>query len=62
MLLCDMLTPLNDLEALCQQLNLNIQILKMIRNTRYPQGRSPVLKRGNIDLSWEYAQSMNDHR
>ena len=62
MLLRDMLTPLNDLEALCQQLNLDIRILEMIKNTRYLQARSPVLKLGNIDLAWEYAQSPNDHR
>jgi len=61
MLLRDFLTPLNDLEGLCNQFDLDMRILQEIRTTRYLRGRSPVLKLGNIDLAWEYAQSPADH-
>jgi hypothetical protein len=55
MLLWDFLTPLNDLE----ELNWICRLFR--RTTHYLQGRSPVLKLGNIDLAWEYAQSPADH-
>ena len=61
MILQDFLTPLNDLEELCNRFDLDMRILQEIRTTRYLRGRSLVLKLGNIDLAWEYAQSPADH-
>ena len=64
MLLRDLFNPLDDLddlEALCQQFELDIRILNEIRTSRYLRGRSPVLKLGNIHLAWEYAQNPRDH-
>jgi len=51
MILQDFLTPLNDLEELCNWFDLDMQILQEIRTTYYLQGHSPVLKLGNINLA-----------
>src|SRR5882762_2868176 len=61
MIMWDFLTPLNDLKELCNQFDLDMWILQEIRTTRYLWGCSPVLKLGNINLPWEYAQSPADH-
>ena len=53
--------PPEALEDLAQQLNIDISCILAIRQTRYLQGRSPVLKSGTLHLAWEYAQSPADH-
>ncbi|KAF8834045.1 hypothetical protein BDN67DRAFT_915726 [Paxillus ammoniavirescens] len=49
------------LEDLAQELNLDIGCILAICQTRYLQGRSPVLESGSLHLAWEYAQSRSDH-
>ena len=61
MIMWDFLTPLNDLKELCNQFDLDMWILQEIRTTHYLWGCSPVPKLGNINLAWEYAQSLADH-
>jgi hypothetical protein len=61
MIIQDLFAPLTDLEAMCHRFELDIRILNEIRTTRYLRGRTPVLKLGNIDLTWEYAQDTQDH-
>jgi len=56
MIIRDLFALLTDLEAMCRRFELNIRILNEIRTTRYLRGRTHVLKLGNIDLAWEYAQ------
>ena len=53
--------PPETLEDLAQQLNIDTSCILAIRQTRYLQGRSPVLKSGSLHLAWEYAQSPSDH-
>jgi len=53
--------PPEALENLAQQLNIDINCILAICQTRYLQGRSPVLKSGTLHLAWEYAQSPSDH-
>ena len=61
MIIQDLFVPLTDLEAMCRCFKLDIRILNEIRTTRYLHGRTHVLKLGNIDLAWEYAQDTRDH-
>ena len=53
--------PPETLEDLAQQLNIDTSCILAICQTRYLQGRSPVLKSGSLHLAWEYAQSPSDH-
>ena len=61
MIIWDLFVLLTDLEAMCRRFELDIRILKEIRTTRYLRARTPVLKLGNIDLTWEYAWDTRDH-
>ena len=61
MIIWDLFALLTDLEAMCRRFELDIRILNEIRTTRYLHGRTHVLKLGNIDLAWEYAQDTRDH-
>lgn len=62
MLLRDLFTPANNVEETCQTLNIDIESIIAIRRTRYLQGRPSVIKLGNIDLAWVYAQTPSDHK
>ncbi|KIK91882.1 hypothetical protein PAXRUDRAFT_148483 [Paxillus rubicundulus Ve08.2h10] len=53
--------PLEPLEDLAQELNLDIGCILAIHQTQYLQGQPPVLKSGSLHLAWEYAQSPSDH-
>ncbi|KAF8841323.1 hypothetical protein BDN67DRAFT_858634, partial [Paxillus ammoniavirescens] len=53
--------PPETLEDLAQELNLDIGCILAIHQTRYLQGRPPVLKSSSLHLAWEYAQSPSDH-
>src|ERR1700722_18409375 len=55
-------TPTTNLEDLCRQHDLDRRVLLAIKQTRYINGRSPVLKLGNLSLAWEFAQSPSDHK
>ena len=55
MILRDLFTPTTDLEDLCRQHDFDMRVLLAIKQTRYINGRSPVLKLGNLSLAWEFA-------
>ncbi|KAL0960776.1 hypothetical protein HGRIS_005797 [Hohenbuehelia grisea] len=57
----NILAPETDYHLLAQQLHIDAEILIALRDTRYLQGRKPVLKLGNLHLVWEYAQDSRDH-
>ena len=61
MILQDLFDPLTDLEEMCCCFQLDLCILHGIKTARYSHGWTPVLKLGNIDLAWEYAQNSQDH-
>lgn len=44
-----------------QQLQADLNILTLIRDTRYLRDRPPVPKQGNIDLAWRYAENPAHH-
>lgn len=53
--------PAKTLDKLVRELALDMETIKVIVQTRYLNGRPPVLKAGNLHLAWEYAQSPQDH-
>ncbi|KIK75966.1 hypothetical protein PAXRUDRAFT_171187 [Paxillus rubicundulus Ve08.2h10] len=53
--------PLETLEDLAKELNLDIGCILAIHQTQYLQGWPPGLKSGSLHLAWEYAQSQSDH-
>lgn len=53
--------PPKTLARLVRDLKLDLNIVKVIVQTRYLNGRSLVKKAGNLHLAWEYAQSPQDH-
>jgi hypothetical protein len=61
MILWDLFDPLTNLEEMCCHFQLDLRILHEIKTTHYLCGQTPVLKLGNIDLAWEYAQNSHDH-
>lgn len=64
MLLRDLLAPgdSDNIEDTFQNLNTDIKSILAIKNTRYLRGRHPLMKLGNLNLAWEYAQSAYHHK
>jgi hypothetical protein len=56
-----LLLPPETAEDHAAQLGFDITTLIAIAQTRYLNGRPPVLKIGNLHLAWAYAQSPSDH-
>jgi hypothetical protein len=50
-----------DLDALCQRLQMDMVALQAIQETRYLRDRSDVPKAGNLHLAWEFARNPADH-
>lgn len=57
----DVTDPAEDLETLNDRLLMDITALKHISQTRYLNGRPKVLKLGNIELCWAYADEPEHH-
>ncbi|THH18908.1 hypothetical protein EW146_g2130 [Bondarzewia mesenterica] len=57
----DMFALPDTLEALAAQFDLDARSLQQIRNTRYLNGRTAVLKMGSLKLAWEYRKNHADH-
>ncbi|KAF7367676.1 DDE Tnp4 domain-containing protein [Mycena sanguinolenta] len=57
-----LLLPPKTAEEHAERLGLDIATLIAIAQTRYLNGRPPVLKIGNLHLAWAYAQSPSDHQ
>jgi len=62
MLLRDLFTPSDNVEDTYRNLGVDIESIMKIKKTRYLRGRRPVIKLGNLNLAWEYAQSPSDHK
>jgi len=62
MILRDLFTPTTNLKDLCHQHDFDMRVLLTIKQRRYINGRSPVLKLGNLSLAWEFTQSPSDHK
>ncbi|KAJ7041727.1 hypothetical protein C8F04DRAFT_905846, partial [Mycena alexandri] len=62
MALRSLLRPPETAQEHAEQLGFDIATLIAIAQTRYINGRPPVLKMGNLHLAWAYAQSPSDHQ
>ena len=62
MLLRDLTSTPRSLEEIAAQTNIDLAVLKAIREQRYLVPREKhVVKLGNLALAWEYAQDPRDH-
>lgn len=61
MCLRDLTFPADDLDTINERLNLDTAILSAIDKTRYLNPRLPVLKLGNLELMWAYADDPAHH-
>ena len=57
----DVFTPAQTIEEASEYLDMDINSLIMILQTRYLNGQHSVPKAGILHLAWEYAQNPGDH-
>ncbi|KAG0705858.1 hypothetical protein DFH29DRAFT_988390 [Suillus ampliporus] len=54
--------PARTPEDLAQELNMDVNCIIALQQTRYLRSRPPVLKSGNLHLAWEWAHGPSDHQ
>ncbi|KAF8802705.1 hypothetical protein BYT27DRAFT_7111618, partial [Phlegmacium glaucopus] len=57
----DLFTPPENLEKAAELFKKDTEIIGLLEETHYLNGRHPVPKQGNLNLAWEYSKNPEDH-